>query len=67
MKAFKMILCLMVCSGIVVSVQAEQTNKTTKPGKIRIGIYDSRAIAVAFAGTEAFNEKHKGMALTLES
>ncbi len=59
MKTLKLILCLMICSGIIVSAQAEQTNKTTKSGKIRIGIYDSRAIAVAFAGTKPFNVKNK--------
>lgn len=61
MKAFKIILCLMVCSEIAISVHAEQTNNTTKSNKTRIGVYDSRSIAVAFVGSEAFNARHKNL------
>ena len=52
------IMCL-VAVGLVfaaVTGTAEESGTKTSDAKMRIGTYDSRAIAVAFAGSEAFSE-----------
>jgi len=48
---------LTAVSALVVTIalqQASLAQKTAAPTKARVGIYDSRAVAVAFAGSTAF-------------
>ena len=49
------ILCIMVL-GIAINSQAQETRK-----KIKVGVYDNRAIALAYFGSDynAFLEKRK--------
>lgn len=39
----------------VVAAMAEEPVATTSETKLRVGVYDSRAIAVAFIGSQAYN------------
>ena len=57
MKTVKTI-ALMGCvaSILVGSAHTEESGTKTSDVKIRVGTYDSRAIAVAFVGSEAFNK-----------
>jgi hypothetical protein len=54
----RFILALTAVSALLVAIglpQAGLAQETASPTKARVGIYDSRAVAVAFAGSAPFN------------
>ena len=54
--SIKFMVTLAAVSALVVTIgQASLAQETGSPTKARVGIYDSRAVAVAFAGSAAFN------------
>lgn len=52
-KAVVLTLCL--ASVVAGSAPGEEASVKSKAGKVRVGTYDSRSVAIAFAGSEAFN------------
>ena len=62
MKAVKTIVALVLVFGscvIYTLVRAEDPNTKTEKAKLRVGTFDSRAIAVAYARTDEFNQAVK--------
>lgn len=49
---------LMGCVALMLagSARTEETSGQPSAAKVRVGTYDSRSVAVAFAGSEAFNK-----------
>lgn len=45
-----------VVSMLVGSARTEEVSGKSTAAKVRVGTYDSRSVAVAFAGSEAFNK-----------
>jgi len=56
MKMFKSAVLVLVFIVVLGDLQAEKSEKRKDVSKKRVGIYDSRAVAVAFVGSKAFNK-----------
>ena len=66
MTRLRMILSLIVLAGLAVyttvgAVRAEQPEEKTSGSKVRVGTFDSRAVAVAYARSETFSRYIKGL------
>jgi hypothetical protein len=57
MTILKLALCALLSFGAVGLAQAGQAEETPAETVTRIGVYDSRSIAIAYAGTEIFSNK----------
>jgi len=64
MRAVKNIVALVLVFGsclIYTSLRAEDPNTKTEKAKLRVGTFDSRAIAIAYVGTDDFKQALKKM------
>ena len=62
MKAVKTIVALVLVIGsclIYTSLRAEDPNTKPAKAKLRVGTFDSRAIAIAFVNTDDFKQELK--------
>jgi Skp family chaperone for outer membrane proteins len=53
-----MVLVAMV-AGFGAAARAQGAEGKAEPGRLRVGVFDSRAVAVAYAGSEGFNQRIK--------
>jgi hypothetical protein len=71
MIRLRMILALIVLAGLAVyttvgTVRAEQPEEKTSGSKVRVGTFDSRAVAVAYGRSEAFGRYIEGLTAEYE-
>lgn len=59
MTTFRSVLCGIFCYAAFGPVQAEPPDREESPAKVRLGVYDSRAIAVAAIGSEYYTHHIK--------
>ncbi len=48
-------------SGVCSAAHAQQAEGKAEPAKLRVGVFDSRAVAVVYVRTEGFNQYLKGL------
>ena len=52
--------------GVYATVEAQQSQEKTSVSKVRVGTFDSRALAFSYFGSEEFNHKLNDLRSELE-